>query len=196
MMRSGHSGRRESGFGLIEVLVSVVVIAIGLLGIAKMHALAIGNTRISGSRAVAAIYAGSMSSAMQANPAFWQTGTLSSGTVNVVNSAIGATPTLSGTMANLAGQNANCTYSAANPTPPTCTPTAMAAHDLRTWGTSLQQLPAGNGTVVCTATTPQTLPVTCTITTTWEEKSFAGNNATASAGAVTAQQNLVVLVQP
>lgn len=184
-----------SGFSLLEVLVALVIISIGLLGVAKMHALAIGDTRISGSRAVAAIYAGSLSSAMHANQAFWQSNTLAPGTYSVSSTGIGDTPTITSTPAAVSAATVSCAYSAANPSPTACTETQMAAHDLRTWGTSLQQLPGGQGSVSCTAAS--TNPVTCTITITWSEKYIAANQSTVNTTTnQVATQNFVALVQP
>ena len=49
--------RARAGVALIEVMISLLIVSVGLLGIAKMHALAIGNTQVAGSRALASIYA-------------------------------------------------------------------------------------------------------------------------------------------
>ena len=180
-----HRKPRANGFGLIEVLVSLVVIAVGLLGVAKLNAVAIGNTRNSGSRAVAAIYAGSISAAMHANGQYWQT----AGTATTNVTATNGTLTVDGT---LAAQTADCAYSASN-TAPSCSALQMAAHDLRGWSVSLQQLPTGSGTVACTTVT--TSPVTCTVTVFWTEKTI-GNNAAVNSAAQPATQHLIALVQP
>lgn len=177
--------RRMQGFGLIEVMVSLVVIAVGLLGVAKLNALSIGNTRNSGSRAVAAIYAGSLSAAMHANGQYWQT----AGTATAGVTATGGTLTVDST---LAAQTADCAYSSTN-TAPACSAVQMAAHDLRGWSVSLQQLPTGSGTVACTTAT--TAPVSCAINVYWTEKTIA-NNAAVNSAAQPATQHLTALVQP
>ena len=61
------------GFSLVEVMVAVVVICIGLLGIAKMQAMALSNTNMSRQRSLAAIEAASMASAMHSNQLYWTT---------------------------------------------------------------------------------------------------------------------------
>src|SRR5579862_4613605 len=59
------------GFSLIEVMVAVVIICIGLLGIAKLQAMSLSNSTMSRQRAIAAIQAASLASSMHANRNFW-----------------------------------------------------------------------------------------------------------------------------
>src|ERR1700722_10857163 len=61
----------ERGFSLIEVMVAVVIICIGLLGIAKLQAMSLSNSTMSRQRAIAAIQAASLASSMHANRDFW-----------------------------------------------------------------------------------------------------------------------------
>lgn len=131
--------RQARGFTLLEVVVALLVVSVGLLGIAKMYAVAIGNAQVAGSRALASMYAGSLSSAMHANRAYWQAG-LAPASTTVHGSTLG-----DGT---LDGQNADCSYSSSNPSP-WGTPVQMASADLKTWGRSLQQLPSCRGSRSC-----------------------------------------------
>ena len=62
---------RTQGFSLIEVMVAVVVICIGLLGIAKMQAMALSNTNMSRQRSLAAIEAASIAASMHSNRQYW-----------------------------------------------------------------------------------------------------------------------------
>lgn len=167
-------------------MISLIVISIGLLGVAKLNALSIGNSRVSGSRSLAAIYMGSLSAAMHANGRYWQMpGSTATGTLFLTGS------TLTGDSA-LAAQNTDCAWSSGNPLP-SCKPLQMASHDLRAWGSSLQQLPSGTGSVLCTNGTP----VTCVITVSWAEKYIASNAAGAGGAArQTATQTLSAVVQP
>ena len=50
---------------------AVVVICVGLLGIAKMQAMAVSNTNMSRQRSLAAIEAASIASAMHSNREYW-----------------------------------------------------------------------------------------------------------------------------
>lgn len=61
------SRRAQRGVGMIEVLVAVLVLAIGLLGIAAMQAAALRNSQSSLERSTATVLAYSMFDAMRAN---------------------------------------------------------------------------------------------------------------------------------
>ena len=69
----------QSGFSLIEVLVAVVVIAIGLLGNASIQALSLNNTSIARIRSLAALEADGLASVMHANTVYWQSSVVPSG---------------------------------------------------------------------------------------------------------------------
>lgn len=150
------------GLSLIEVLVAVVIVAVGLLGIAKMQALAMAATRGSSTRSLISIEAASLASAMHANKAYWKNVATSTTTfsVNVAGGVIGAS-----TDAALPAQNTDCTAAV-------CTSVGLAAYDLAAWSTALNAVMAGSsGSVVCTGA-----PVVCTITVTWTEN-MVGMNA-------------------
>src|SRR5258708_32297597 len=61
------------GFTLVEVLVALSIIAVGMLGLAKIQALAYASTGIAGSQSLAALQASSLVSAMRANRNYWST---------------------------------------------------------------------------------------------------------------------------
>jgi type IV pilus assembly protein PilV len=166
------------GFGLIEVMIAVLVIAVGLLGFAKMQALAVGSTRNSGTRAIVAMQTSALAAAMRANEAYWAAG-LAPASFSVAGTTLSD--------ATLNGLTADCTAAA-------CTPVQMAAFDLKNWGASLLAMfPGGGGTVACSTVAGS--PVTCTITVSWSEKTIAINAAT-SAGSAPATLTYTLLVQP
>lgn len=189
-MRIGFA-RHGGGFSLIEVMVAVIVLCVGLLGIAKMQALALSSTSIAGERALAAILAESLAASMHENRAFWTTtaaGVAYTVTGNVVNNPPVAPP--------------NCLDAAAG----TCNATALAAFDLQQWAIAL-----GGGTPAGSLTNQPALlpnptaqvscntvnPVSCTVQISWAEKAVALSNASA-ANQNAAMQNptYILYVQP
>src|ERR1700735_3101250 len=65
---------RGRGFSLVEVMVALIIIAVGMLGIAKMQALALSTTESSGVRSLVAIEAASLAASMHANRDYWVQG--------------------------------------------------------------------------------------------------------------------------
>ncbi|MGS0741684.1 type IV pilus modification protein PilV [Glaciimonas sp. GG7] len=169
--------KTKRGFTLIEVLIAMLVMAVGLLGLAKMQALAISGAQNSGSRSLIALQVGSLVSAMHANSALW-----------------GAAPPTSfsatGTTVTDASGVLNATVSGACTTK--CTPAALAAYDFQTWVASMNgQFPTYTAKVNCTAAQP----ISCQIYVTWTENRIAINSATA-AGASSQTQSFSVFVEP
>ncbi len=165
---------RSRGFSLIEVMVALVIIAVGMLGIAKMQALALSTTGSSGVRSLVAIEAASLAASMHTNRDYWVGGpppTLTN--VTVAATGVGTSsvpidvPALAGTQ--------NCA------TTSTCTAAHVAAYDMQQWGAALAQVvPAANAAISCNITAS---PLSCTIQITWQENVTSTNNAAASSTA-------------
>jgi type IV pilus assembly protein PilV len=168
-MRPLNSIHSAAGFSMVEVLVALVVLSVGLLGIAKMQALGLSSNAVAGKRALAAIQADSIAAAMHENRAFW------------TSAAAVTTWTASTTVVP-----PSCAQGgAAAP----CTPTALAAYDLYVWAQNLNLLLLNAnsvGTVICAAT----VPVTCQVTITWTEKTLAINTQGQAAAQAVAGTNL------
>jgi type IV pilus assembly protein PilV len=158
-------GERARGFTLLEVMVSVVITAIGLLGIAKIHALAYSSTATAGARSLVALQAAGLASSMHANRTYWAAGTAPVPVI-ITGTSIND-PTL-----NAAAATPGYCVFGVGPTP--CTPDLMAAFDLHTYATQLN-LALGNSTPVTTITCPVLIPVNCTIQVTWNEKAVSIN---------------------
>jgi type IV pilus assembly protein PilV len=159
-MKAVNNLRRVRGFSMVEVLVALVVLSVGLLGIAKMQALGMSSTSVAGKRALAATLADSLAAAMHENQAYWSS-----------PAAIG-------------GQNAStavvpsCVLGAPNFAAPFCTPAQLAAYDLQVWALNLNGLLSNAvGSVTCQAANP----TTCLVTITWSEKTLAINTQSQAA---------------
>jgi type IV pilus assembly protein PilV len=168
--------RRARGFSLMEVMVALVVSTVGLLGLAKMEALAMSSTGVASSRSLAAIEASSLAAAMHANPGYWQAGlaqasyTISSGTVPYPAQGPCTTPGTS-----------------------SCIPTAMAYNDLNQWASAVGSvLPGYLATINCSVTA---FPVTCTIQLEWTENGIAVSSQQTQMSSL-ATPKYVLFVQP
>ena len=113
---------RPAGFTLIEVMVSVLVMSIGLLGLASLQATSLRFNNDSSAQTQAAYLASDMADRIRAN----------------VSRA-------SDYPATSASANANCYTSAG------CSPVQMAANDIHEWNDALATLPAGQGTITALA---------------------------------------------
>jgi type IV pilus assembly protein PilV len=146
--------RRARGFSLMEVMVALVVSTVGLLGLAKMEALAMSSTGVASSRSLAAIEASSLAAAMHANPGYWQAG-------------VAPASILISTASNPYAAAAPCTLTGAS----SCAPAAMAANDLNQWAGAVGNvLPGYLATISCSQAN---FPVTCTIQLQWTENGVA-----------------------
>ncbi len=172
------SQKSSQGFTLIEVLIALLIISFGLLGVAGMQAMSVGNTAVAEQRSIAAMQASSIAAAMSANEGYWQTPS-APGTVTAIGS------TLSGGMSTT---SSNCASSV-------CTAPQMAAYDLQTWGATLQSaLPNGYGTINCLQ--PSNAPVTCQVYIYWSEKAYAQNQASGASATASSQFDFEMEVQP
>jgi type IV pilus assembly protein PilV len=145
---------RQRGFTLLEILVAIVVLSIGLLGLAGLQVVSLNNNQIAYYRAIASQQAYDMADRIRANLVGVRAG-------NYNNLAAG-----------LPGTNPDCL--SAN-----CTAANMTISDHRQWNTlNASLLPAGNGTVACapgagcSAATGRWI---FDITVSWTEKNAAGN---------------------
>lgn len=184
-MKTGHriigtlpTGRYgEQGFSLIEVMISLVIIALGVLGVGLIILLSANNNDTAKMQSLAALEATSMSTAIQANEAYWLNGA-------------GATGSFTETA--LTASSTACVNT-------TCSPAQMANSDLTNWGYSIaNSLPDGMGNVACTTTaaTTSTQAVTsCNITVGWVQNAMANDHQT-TAAATASTQSYTLVVQP
>jgi type IV pilus assembly protein PilV len=189
-MKSLRAPTASRGFSLIEVMVAVLIISIGLLGVAKMQALSLSNTGNSRLRALAAIEAGSIASTMQADRGYWTTTTV----VGTDVTATIAGPTVTNASDGTLSTPQTCSGTTAN-----CSVAQMASYDLQNWATNLNAvIPSDGVTIDCNLPTA-TGNVTCTIVVTWIENLVNSNSAqTNSAATQTAlsKPTYTLVVQP
>jgi type IV pilus assembly protein PilV len=164
-------------------MVALVVVSLGLLGIAKMQALALASTGTAKMRSLAAIEAASLASTMHADRNYW-----SSITTNL-NITFSSSAGLSSSDGRLNTAPTSQCKSAAAP----CTSDQLAAQDLSEWlGTVLQVLPGlGLSSINCTVDGTGKNPVTCKVTLSWVENVVALNTSTNAAA--TSAQNKTAL---
>jgi type IV pilus assembly protein PilV len=190
-MRSRQRKSGTRGFSLIEVLVALIVVSVGLLGIAKMQAVAYSSSGVAGKRSLAAIEAASLASSMHANRAYWAV----SGVAPLSTTINGSRVTAS-TDPALAGPPPNCAVPGAP-----CIPSALAAYDLdfgpTSWASSLQALlgTSDQAIIACANPAPVNQPVTCTVTITWSENQVAINSQEAAAANAAVAANTPAALQ-
>ncbi len=144
MYRTTHT--RQSGFTLVEAMVSLVVLAVGMLGIAALYIESLRSSHMSTSYTNAVTLAADMADRIRAN---------SIG----INSYVGA-----GNGNGTAGGNNNCVNGVVD-----CTAAQMAADDLFRWYEDVKVLmPVGRSATV--AHTPLPPVDQYTITLTWPER--------------------------
>ena len=121
----------QSGFTLIEVLVTLVIFAFGMLGVAGLQLVSLSNMDSAQYRSIASLKASEMAERLRAN----------SGTNYI----------------GVSGQDKACRSShySDSHVAVACTPSELAADDLHDWGSELEgRLPSGVG-VVCKDSTPE-----------------------------------------
>ena len=118
--------KNNEGFTLIEVLISMLILAVGLLGLAGLQATGLRNNISAYNRSQATQLAYDLADRMRANVAEAQN----------YNTSIYITQAPAGTAVP------NCELAAG------CSPTQMAQNDLSVWNTNVTTtLPLGQGTV-------------------------------------------------
>ncbi|HEX4387223.1 MAG TPA: type IV pilus modification protein PilV [Steroidobacteraceae bacterium] len=166
---NAHATRlRARGFSLVEVMVAVIVICIGVLGIAKMQALALSNTNTSRLRSLAAIEAASLAASMHSNRNFW-----GAATANYTVTPAAITSAGDAGTATIATGQLGAPVSCENAF---CQPQNMAGYDLANWAVSLGAvLPNPTATITYTGVAGVNAPPSFTVAITWNENAVSMN---------------------
>jgi type IV pilus assembly protein PilV len=166
-------GTKDRGFTLIEVLVSLVVLAVGLLGLAMLQTTGLRYNTNSYSRTQATYLAYDIAERMRANvPAF------QAGNYDISPSSANSIATSTSYSCNQPSNN-NCTCDTS-----TCSNTALAQYDLGQWYYRLDTLLPG-AKDAANLGTPQRATITrtnnaATITIYWLEQNRNGNSTSAT----------------
>jgi type IV pilus assembly protein PilV len=200
-MKLRVTASRALGFSLVEVMIALIIISVGMVGIAKLEAVVLSSTGTSRLRALVALQAESLADAMHADRDFWD------GTSNDWTSSMGVSVTVTGGTASISATNSAHLASALS-TVPTCTaaciPANLAGYDLTQWasgnagiGGLAELLKNSTSSISCLAATV-TNPASCTVTINWSENTVAANQQEAATGAPTtfASETYTLVVQP
>ena len=133
-MSTDSNNRRQSGFSLVEVLITLVIMSVGMLGIAGLYVQSMQAGRTAMFRHHAVTLAGDVADRIRANP----------------RAAAAYTD------AN--GANNNCVLGGTD-----CNPAQMASNDIFLWkAQAAETLPSGDVTIVLdNAVIPQATPSRC-----------------------------------
>lgn len=169
------------GFSLVEIMVAVVVICVGLLGIAKMQALAVSSTTTARLRAMAAFQAASLASAMHSNRAYWASAAAVAASP-ITLTFPGAAPTngVTVTPAGFAQADNLCIATTAGAVPACPTVALLAGFDVQRWGEAL--VPPGGISLLPSLLTQITCqglvsPPSCIIQMRWMEQTGTVNSS-------------------
>jgi len=117
----------QSGFTLLEILITAVILSIGLLGLAGMQVFGLRNNHSAYMRSQATLLAYDMADRMRANPVGFRDDSYNNPTATEHSGCVSTTG---------------------------CSAAEMAEHDMFEWSNTLSnQLPSGSG-VVCLDSTP------------------------------------------
>lgn len=122
--------KKSSGFTLLEVMISMVIFSVGMLGLAGIQAIALQNNTTAYMRTIAMQQSYNMADLLRSSANF--DGVVDS-TFDSVSTSIGSDPTK------------DCI---ADDTATNCTTTELAVFDIFHWKTRMdKELPSGKGTV-------------------------------------------------
>ncbi len=166
--------RLALGFGLLEVLVALVILAVGLLGIAGLLITEVKENGSAYLRQQAVQSAYDILDSMRANQV-----EAIAGAYNMCNLQGGGCPSgVSG--GTVAAPSVQCAPTASSTTTVACTPAQMASYDVYRWASAdLSQLPNGAGAV---STVASGSAVVVTVTVQWSNNPAPIPGVAATAG--------------
>lgn len=149
-----HTGqarsKREHGFSLLEVLIALLVLSVGLLGIAGLQSISLKYNHQSYERSQATVLISEMIEKITSNPV----------------------ATRAGAFDNVPPGNTSASYAGFGACPASCTTAQLATYDLFRWKSSIEdpkKLAQGTGTITRATPAPQHV---FNITVTWQENNL------------------------
>jgi len=162
--------RAQRGFTLVEVMVSLIVISVGLLGIVGMEGLALSSSANARMRSLAALEAAGLAATMHTNRDFWLANAASvtiQGSSACATVAAAASCIKTDSTGALTQAGADCTSAGDVP----CSINELAAYDTQNWVASLSALlPSPIAKISCPNVNT---PLQCAITIVWVENSVS-----------------------
>ncbi len=140
MRKNGHPRNKQQGFTLLEVLIALLVLSIGLLGLAALQTIGLRSNEMASMRTTSTMLAYDITDRMRANAQG-----ITDGDYIIGTGPITGTPT-------------DCTSN-------DCDTTQLATYDLSQWKDAAALLPGGLADITQTAGPP----LTHTITVRWDE---------------------------
>ncbi len=192
--------RRQSGFTMIELLVTMLIVTVGLLGLAKLQAAAVAESSMSRTRALMTFQAEALAGMMRANKAFWTTVNT---TATYPTFSVSAAGVVASTVMTARASSTDYTCK-----DQTCTANQLAYDDMYTWAGTFNSGTAGTSafpnstaTITCISSSGAAscaanpaVPNSYDIVLTWPEKFVAINRNTVNATPKT--NTMVMHVQP
>ena len=185
--------RRQDGFTMIELLITILIVTVGILGLAKMQAAAVSNTAVSRTRSLMTYQAESLAGMIRSNRKFWITsGNFTTWPDFAMNSA--------GSVTSRTGMDTTVVTCAGASV--VCTPAQLAYDDVvNVWVPQFTlAFPNATAAIKCVPATGSNCaanpasPHGYDITLTWNQKMVAINKSTA--GSQTQSVSIVMHVQP
>lgn len=175
--------RHAAGFTLVELLVTMLIVTVGILGIVKMQAAGVAESQVSRVRSLMTFQAESLASSMRANRGYWASTTAAFSTAWTTVATSQTYP--------MSGSTPDCTANA-------CSATDMAHADMAAWRDAfVNAFPGATATVTCSGACTAgatTTPRSYDIALSWSEKTVAVNRSGNSTS--TSPVSMVLHVQP
>lgn len=182
------------GFSLVEVMVALIIVSVGLLGIAKMEALLLANTGVSRVRALVALEASSLAASMHADRDYWASAPSGLTVTFDPTQAAPVSATDATLESDITAALSAPTICETGSTALPCSPTQMAGYDLVQWEQAMYNVVKNATTVAVCA--PVNSEVACTITISWKENTVNANSQETGSPTAFQSQSYQLVVEP